>query len=225
MNTPLACLLHEHKSVTIMEYVSTARKISPRSIGPASEEIRTELLRKGIHLLIAFVPGIAHINLGLAMGLLAGGVLFYAASERLRVQGYYVPIISAVTALAARRRDANRFVLGPVTLGIGALLSLLLYPNPAASIAIYALAFGDGLSSLVGKSFGSIRLPFTGGKSLEGSLTCLLAIFIAAIALTGDAKRSLIIAFVGMVIEAAPSKDFDNIILPMGVGAVATFLF
>lgn len=209
-----------------MEYLSTAaRKTSPRSFGLASEEIRTELLRKGIHLLIAFVPGIAHINLGLAMGLLSGGVLFYAASERLRVQGYYVPIISKVTALAARRRDANRFVLGPVTLGLGALLSLLLYPNPAASIAIYALAFGDGLSSLVGKSFGSIRLPFTGGKSLEGSLTCLIAIFIASIALTGDAKRSLIIAIVGMVIEAAPSKDFDNIILPVGVGAVATFLF
>ena len=210
----------------MMEYLSTAaRKTEPRSFGLASEEIRTELLRKGIHLLIAFVPGIAHINLGLAMGLLSGGVLFYAASERLRVQGYYVPIISKVTALAARRRDANRFVLGPVTLGLGALLSLLLYPNPAASIAIYALAFGDGLSSLVGKSFGSIRLPFTGGKSLEGSLTCLIAIFIASIALTGDAKRSLIIAIVGMVIEAAPSKDFDNIILPVGVGAVATFLF
>lgn len=210
----------------MMEYLSTAaRKTSPRSFGLASEEIRTELLRKGIHLLIAFVPGIASINLGLAMGLLSGGVLFYAASERLRVQGYYVPIISKVTALAARRRDVNRFVLGPVTLGLGALLSLLLYPNPAASIAIYALAFGDGLSSLVGKSFGSIRLPFTGGKSLEGSLTCLIAIFIASIALTGDAKRSLIIAIVGMVIEAAPSKDFDNIILPVGVGAVATFLF
>ena len=113
------------------------------------------------------------------------------------VQGYYVPIISKVTALAARRRDVNRFVLGPVTLGLGALLSLLLYPNPAASIAITPWPLETGYPSLVGKSFGSIRLPFTGGKSLEGSLTCLIAIFIASIALTGDAKRSLIIAIVG----------------------------
>jgi phytol kinase len=189
------------------------------------EEIRTEILRKGIHLLIAFVPGIAQISLGLAVGLLSGGVLFYATCEDLRLRGYRVPVVSELTSRAARRRDANRFVLGPITLGLGALLSLLLYPNPAASIAIYALAFGDGLSSLVGKSLGSIRIPFTGGKSVEGSLTCLVAVFIASLAVTGDAPHSFLIAVAAMVIEAAPTKDFDNIIMPVLVGAIATMLF
>lgn len=209
-----------------MEYFSaTQGKHEVRSIRALSEEIRIELLRKSIHLLIAFVPGIAQQSLGLAMGLLSGGVLFYAACEFLRMEGYSVPVISKVTALAARRRDGNRFVLGPITLGLGALLSLLLYPNPAASIAIFALAFGDGLSSLVGKSFGSIRLPFTGGKSLEGSLTCLTAVFVSSWALTSDAPRSLAIAVCASLIEAAPTKDFDNIILPVAVGAIATLLF
>jgi len=189
------------------------------------EEIRTEILRKSIHLLIAFVPGLAAINLGLAVGLLTGGVLFYATCESLRMEGFSVPVISKVTALAARRRDGSRFVLGPVTLGIGALLSLLLYPNPAASIAIYTLAFGDGLSSLVGKSFGSIRIPFTGGKSVEGSLTCLVAVYVAAFAVTGDSARSLAVGIAAMVIEAAPMKDFDNIVLPVSVGAIASLLF
>jgi dolichol kinase len=159
------------------------------------------------------------------MGLLSSGILFYATCERLRMKGYVVPLISRVTALAARRRDGNRFVLGPITLGIGALLSLLLYPSPAASIAIYALAFGDGLSSLIGKSFGSIRLPLTGGKSLEGSLTCMAAVLVASYALTGDLRRSLAIAIAAMLIEAAPMKDFDNIVLPVSVGALATVLF
>jgi phytol kinase len=190
-----------------------------------SEEIRTEILRKGIHLLIAFVPGIAQFNLGLAVGLLSAGVLFYAACESLRMEGILVPVVSKVTSLAARRRDGDRFVLGPITLGLGALLSLLLYPNPAASIAIYALAFGDGLSSLVGKAFGSLRIPFTGGKSVEGSLTCMAAVFVAAYAVTGNAPRSLVIAAAAMVIEAIPTKDFDNIFLPVSVGAIATLLF
>jgi phytol kinase len=209
-----------------MEYLSTATtKIHHRSIRALSDEIRIEILRKSIHLFIAFVPGIALISLGLAVGLLAGGVLFYAACERLRMEGYSVPLISRVTVLAARRRDGNGYVLGPVTLGLGALLSLLLYPNPAASIAIYALAFGDGLSSLIGKTFGSLRIPFTGGKSLEGSLTCLIAVFAASYAVTGDAPRSAAIAAAAMVIEAAPTKDLDNIILPVSVGAIATLLF
>jgi dolichol kinase len=210
----------------MMENIATASaKTTRRGIPAIPEEIRTEILRKSIHLLIAFVPGLAAINLGLAVGLLTGGVLFYATCESLRMEGFSVPIISKVTALAARRRDGDRFVLGPVTLGIGALLSLLLYPNPAASIAIYALAFGDGLSSLVGKSFGSIRIPFTGGKSVEGSLTCLAAVFIAAFAVTGDSPRSLAVGIAAMVIEAAPMKDFDNIVLPVSVGAIASLLF
>ena len=104
-------------------------------------------------------------------------------------------------------------------------MSLLLYPNPAASIAIYALAFGDGLSSLVGKTFGSLRIPFTGGKSVEGSLTCLLAVFVASYAVTNDAPHSFAIAVAAMLIEAAPTKDLDNIVLPVLVGAIASLLF
>ena len=162
-----------------MEYLSVSPgKASQRGIREVSEEIRIELLRKSIHLLIAFVPGIAQLSQGLAVGLLAGGILVYSSCERLRTIGVQVPVISKVTALAARRRDGDLFVKGPVTLGLGALLCLLLFPAPIAAIAIYALAFGDGLSSLVGKTFGIIKLPFTGGKSLEGSLTCLMAVLI-----------------------------------------------
>ncbi len=190
-----------------------------------SEEIRIELLRKGIHLLIAFVPGLAAIDLRFTVFLLVGGILAYTAFESLRRAGLPVPLISRVTALAARKRDAGKFVLGPITLGLGALLALLLYPNPAASIAIYALAFGDGLSSLVGKSLGSVRLPFTGGKSLEGSITCLIAVYLSAYMLTGDALRSLLVALTATLVEAVPTKDLDNIILPAITGAVVVLVF
>jgi phytol kinase len=209
-----------------MEYTSTVTsRFQHRSFRAISEEVRIEILRKGIHLLIAFVPAIAAIDLGFAVGLLSCGVLFYAVCERLRIEGYTIPLISKITVLAARRRDGNGYVLGPITLGIGALLSLLLYPSPAATIAIYALAFGDGLSSLVGKTFGSVRIPFTGGKSLEGSLTCMVATLAAAYAVTKDAPKSLAIAVAAMFIEAAPTKDFDNIIMPVSVGAIAALLF
>jgi dolichol kinase len=197
----------------------------PRSFRALTDELRIEVLRKGIHLLIGFVPALASLNLGLTMGLLASGVLIYAVCETLRLRGFEVPFVSRVTAQAARRRDGGKFVLGPVTLGIGALFSLLLYPNPAASIAVYALAFGDGLSSLVGKAFGTVKLPLTRGKSLEGSFTCFVAVFFSSLAITGDAPRSLAVALAATVVEAAPTKDFDNIMLPVLTGAVAVLLF
>lgn len=192
---------------------------------PWSAEIKTELLRKSIHLLIGLVPTLANWNFSLTVLLLASGILVYSYSELMRLRGFEIAIISKVTALAARRRDAGRFVMGPVTLGIGALLALVLYPEPAASIAIYALAFGDGLSSLVGKAFGTVRIPFTGGKSLEGSLTCFLAVLCSAYAVSGDLARSAAIAFVATVTEAAPTKDADNVLLPSIVGLAAVLLF
>jgi dolichol kinase len=203
----------------------TKSDYSVRGLRNLSEEIRIELLRKGIHLLIAFVPGIAAFSLQLAVLLLTSGIVFYTVTESLRRSGVSVPLVSRVTALAARKRDAGKFVLGPITLGCGALCALLFYPDPAASIAIYALAFGDGLSSLVGKSFGSIKLPFTGGKSLEGSLTCFFAVYFSTFALTSDSPRSLVLALAATLVEAAPLKDLDNILLPMITGAAAILLF
>jgi len=189
------------------------------------DEIRIEMLRKSIHLLIALVPSLAFfIGVFPTTIILAVGVLFYTTCETLRMYGKEVPVVSAVTSLAARKRDAGKFVLGPITLGLGAMLSLILYPEPAASIAIYALAFGDGLSSLVGKLFGTIRLPFTGGKSLEGSLTCFTAVFVSAYALSGKAVPSAAVALVATLTEACPLKDFDNIILPLVTGCAALLL-
>jgi dolichol kinase len=159
------------------------------------------------------------------MALLASGILVYSYSELMRLHGYEIAVISKLTAIAARRRDAGRFVYGPVTLGIGAMLALVLYPEPAASIAIYALAFGDGLSSLVGKTFGTIKIPFTGGKSLEGSLTCFVAVLCSAYAVTGNAPRSAIVAIIATLTEALPTKDADNLLLPAIVGLAAIALF
>lgn len=192
---------------------------------PWSNELGTEIVRKSIHLLIGLVPTLATWNFGFTVALLCSGILVYSYSELMRMRGFEIAIVSRITALAARRRDAGRFVYGPVTLGIGALLALVLYPEPAASIAIYALAFGDGLSSLVGKALGSIKIPFTGGKSVEGSLTCFLAVLCSAYLVTGDSKRSAAIAVVATITEAMPSKDADNILIPAIVGLVSVGLF
>jgi dolichol kinase len=193
--------------------------------GVSAGEIRIELLRKSIHLLIALVPSLAAlVGVFPTVLLLAAGTIVYTACETLRMAGRTVPLVSRVTALAARRRDAGKFVLGPITLGMGAMISLIMYPDPAASVAIYTLAFGDGLSSLVGKLFGSVRLPFTGGKSLEGSLTCFSAVFLASYALSAKTLPSLAVALFATVTEAIPLKDFDNIVLPIATGALAYFL-
>ncbi|QEN09095.1 phosphatidate cytidylyltransferase [Oceanispirochaeta crateris] len=188
------------------------------------ETIQKEFVRKSIHLMIALVPTLAAWNYKLTVSLLIVGILVYTYAEYLRGRGQRVPIISDLTALASRDRDKGHFVLGPVTLGIGALSALLLYPHPAASIAIYALAFGDGLSSLSGKLFGGVQIPLTGGKTLAGSLTCFISVLTAGLFISQQPLSILLVALMATFLEALPSKDLDNIIIPMGTGLTASLI-
>jgi phytol kinase len=181
-----------------------------------------EVVRKTLHLLIAFVPFLAGVDLRATMMILAAGTLFYVFAERLRIEGRPVLVISDLTIIASRERDRGRFVLGPVTLGVGAMLSLLLYPSTAAAIAIYALAFGDGFASLAGKLFRSPSIPFTRNKTLAGTTACFLAVLLGTWKLTGRLPIALAIAVAATMLELVPIRDFDNLILPVGTGLVAT---
>jgi dolichol kinase len=187
---------------------------------PDVREIKVELIRKSIHFLIALSPVMAAANRTFTVGVLMAGTLGYALMETLRLRGMTVPVISSLTNMASRPKDKDRFVLGPVTLGLGALLALLLYPAPAASVAIYALAFGDGFASLIGKLFGRRRPAFLRGKTLEGSLACFTAIFLAAYGVVPNYQAAFWAALTGTLVEALPLGDYDNIALPVAVGFI-----
>ena len=125
--------------------------------------------------------------------------------------------------MAARERDRGKFVLGPLTLALGIILCALLCPQEAAAAGILALAFGDGLASLAGKLVGNLHIPWTGGKTCAGSLMCLIAIFVSSFCVLRRADAALVIALCGMIIEALPLKDFDNILIPLLLGKLAQF--
>ena len=106
----------------------------------------------------------------------------------------------------------------------GVLGALLLFPLHTAKIAIFALAFGDGLASLVGKRFGKIRLAFFKEKTVAGSLTCFAAVFLSAFVVSGNLWKSLILGIVGAGIEMLPLKDYDNLLIPIAIGFLALLL-
>jgi len=189
-----------------------------------TQEIQTELLRKAIHLMVGATPLLASISLPVTEGLLIAGLMVYTLAESFRLEGRDLPVITHLTRAASRNRDRHRAVLGPITLGLGALLCLMLYPEPAASVGIYALAFGDGLSSVVGKLFGRVKLPFTGGKTLEGSLAAFVAIFWAAWWIDHDLVLALTVAGIGTLLEAFPLEDLDNLVIPLGTALAYSIL-
>lgn len=183
-----------------------------------------EVFRKSIHLCSAFVPTLLAIAYKPVLLLLFAALICYSLTEVVRLKGINVPLISKITSIAARKRDENKFVLGPVTLVVGIILAALLWKPQAARIGIYALAFGDGLASLVGKLFGRIYIPFTKGKTAAGSLACFYAVFVSSFLVGRNAFVSLVLGFVAMIVEVIPMTDFDNIVIPVVIGGLAQFL-
>ena len=193
-----------------------------------SKTILKELFRKSIHLCSSVVPWfLAAYYWYTIYGLLIIVSLYYFC-ELARLEGHPVPVLYLITETSSRQRDECKIVLGPVTLVLGIVFAALVLPLPCAKIGIFALAFGDGLASLAGKVFGRVKIPFTGGKTLEGSLTCFAAVFISTYIVTGLSVISLIIALVAMLIEVLPLGDWDNMIIPTCTGGaywLLTILF
>ena len=179
-----------------------------------------ELFRKSIHICSSFVPLFLGFAYWPVIALLILAIVFYTISELLRAKGINIPLISKITEIAARKRDENRFVLGPVTLACGILIAALLLPLDCARVGIFALAFGDGLASLMGKLFGKITIPGAHGKTAAGSLTCFFAVFISTFCCCGNCLVSLITALCAMFIEILPLSDFDNLIIPPVIGLI-----
>jgi dolichol kinase len=191
---------------------------------PSLEDVKNEIIRKAIHFLAALCPSMAALNFHGTEAFLLCGCLFYTWFEILRMRGTTVPLVSALTRMASRPHDSGRFVLGPITLGLGTFLALTFFPPKIAAVAVYAMAFGDGFAGLVGRIYGRTRPGFLRGKSLEGSFACFAAVFIAAYAVSGDNHIAAIAAAGAMVVEAFPLGDYDNIILPAAVGIILMHL-
>lgn len=210
----------EHSRICI----SRSRQRSGIQFRRYANDIIKELVRKSIHMCTALIPFLlSHFYYPVIMLLILTAVL-YTAAEIMRMKGRNVPFFSAVTQAAARKRDENKFVLGPVTLTVGVIVTAVFFDPLPAAAGIYALAFGDGLASLTGKLLGRISIPFTNGKTVIGSLTCFCAIFVSSFLTLQNTCIALVLAAAGMFIELIPLKDFDNLLIPVFIAGAASYL-
>lgn len=202
-------------------------KSSELKVGIVLKQYRSvifkEVFRKSIHLCSAFIPAVLAFSYWPVMTLLFLALSGYCFSEFARLKGFEVPVISTITAVAARKRDENKFVLGPVTLVIGIILSALLWEPQASRIGIYALAFGDGFASLIGKIWGRVHIPYTNGKTVAGSLSCFFAVFCSSFAVCHNASVALLLGVTATFVEVIPMTDFDNIVIPVLIGGLAQY--
>ena len=97
---------------------------------------------------------------------------------------------------------------------VGALITIILVPQPFSLLALFFLAFGDPLAALVGIKFPFIKI---GNKTLSGSLACFIMCLFVGLVLNFEISSQVILigAFTATIAELYSIKINDNISIPV----------
>lgn len=134
--------------------------------------------------------------------------------------------------LGNRSSEGHHYGLVMYAASWTALAYLLFDDLFAASVAIAAMSFGDGMGELMGKKFG--RLKYLRNRTVEGSMAVFAATFASILVLNwfyfgvigypnGGSPDMLFLfaaSVAGMVacIEAVTPGQIDNLVIPLAVG-------
>jgi dolichol kinase len=135
--------------------------------------------------------------------------------------------------LGARSAEGHSYGLVLYAISWTAIAYALFDDLFAASIAIAAMSFGDGMGELIGRRFGTVRL--LRNRTVEGSTAVFAATFAAVVVLdwfyfdlidyAGGGSPDLLIPFAAAVaglvtcLEAVTPGKVDNLVIPLTVAA------
>ncbi len=202
----------------------------PKQVLLVKNEFRKEVARKGLHLLIGFLPFIALHSYLAAYLLLITGAFIYTVSEMIRTrwnsgkQFFPYNAIRGISLFVSRPGEATQFIIAPLTLAAGAGLTLFLFPEKAMKAGIFALALGDTAAALAGKFLFQNNRKNYGVKTITGTAACFITSTFCVMFVVNDWIISLAAGLVAALCEMTTLKDFDNILVPLGTAAVVLIM-
>ncbi len=126
---------------------------------------------------------------------------------------------------ALLRRHERAGLTGATWLAASMLAALVLFPPVCAIIALWAAAVGDGSASIVGRWVAHARGHGGGGKTMAGTLTCLVATALGAAWLGGaGVGAALGIGAITAAAEWPRGPLDDNVRVTMAAGLAAWVL-
>jgi dolichol kinase len=123
----------------------------------------------------------------------------------------HIPFFSLILSKCKRSSDERGVLYFFV--GIISTLFIFSFNITIANAGILMLLIGDSASTIVGRRYGTHKLPFKALKSVEGSLAFLVFGFLSALALL-PLLPAVVGALVGAITEAYSPID-DNIPVPI----------
>lgn len=142
-------------------------------------------------------------------------------------KGANLPILTKIINGAEREKDKGFPGRGALRFLTGSLLALLVFRHSPDIVAagIIVLALGDSASTLGGITLGRHKLFYNKEKSIEGSLTGLLAAFFGLMLLTPFSPAAVVMAsLAGVIVESLPLGVDDNLTVPLAAGIAIRML-
>jgi dolichol kinase len=178
-------------------------------------------VRKLMHLAMTVIPAAGWLwSYSLTLGL-AG--MFLLASLVLEAARRWWPQANRLLwrlLPTTFRQWEDRRVLGSTWLAIGTFVALLVFGRDIGGTAILFLIWGDAAAELVGRRWGRPG----GGKTVVGSLGCLVACLVAGLVGVGLGRLSpwsvLAGAVVATLVERRSPPPDDNVWIPILSGLI-----
>ncbi len=169
-----------------------------------------EVQRKFIHFGFSLVPlGLFFLSPQVGVGLAAALLILAITIDIVRLRSPAVQRFFRRTfGMAMRPHEASELT-GSTYLCLAALVCIVLFVVPIAVAALLFLTIGDTAAALVGQRWG--RHPLRSGKTVEGSIACLISCSLVAIFMPGlHLVAGLVGAVVATVVELYGTGAIDD---------------
>ncbi|OAY24180.1 farnesol kinase, chloroplastic isoform X2 [Manihot esculenta] len=209
----------------------------------AKHGVDQKLNRKLVHISIGLVfmlcwPLFSSGRRGAILASLTPGVNIF----RMLILGLGIWKDEATVKSMSRFGDHRELLKGPLYYALTVTLACAIYwrTSPIAIAAICNLCAGDGFADIVGRRFGSWKIPYNRDKSIAGSISMALAGFLASLlfmhyfASFGYVRESwemafgfLVISLASALVESLPisTKLDDNLTVTVTSLLVGSLVF
>ncbi|KAL5709660.1 phytol kinase [Ranunculus cassubicifolius] len=162
---------------------------------------------------------------------------------RLLIHGLELAPDEGLVKSVTREGNPKELLRGPLYYVLILISSAVLFwrESPIGVIALAMMCGGDGFADIIGRRFGSVKIPYNQQKSLAGSVSMFLFGFLMAILVlyyysalgffqldwSSVAERVALVALVATIVESLSTTEVvdDNISVPLSSMLMAFMFF
>ncbi|KAL2548929.1 Phytol kinase 1 [Forsythia ovata] len=163
--------------------------------------------------------------------------------SRLVIHGLSLATDEGLIKSVTREGKPEELLRGPLYYVLVLILCAIVFwrESPIGVISLAMMCGGDGIADIVGRRFGSLKIPYNPQKSWAGSLSMFLFGFLVSIGMlyyfsilgyfeldwVWTIKRVALVSFVATVVESLPTGKLmdDNISVPLASMVTALLSF